>query len=80
MCKQCDVSFVWKYGCVAPGKRYTKHFEASLPRQVIGATVTHADKQTQTPATTVERVFKKWMEIESAHVQAICQEQALNSS
>ncbi|ANU12059.1 hypothetical protein BBH88_18245 [Planococcus antarcticus DSM 14505] len=80
MCKQCDVSFVWQYGCVAPGRRYTKQFEASLPRQVIGATVTHAAKQTQTPATTVERVFKQWMETESAHVQGTCQEQALNSS
>lgn len=80
MCKRCDVSFVWNYGCVAPGKRYTKKFEASLPHHVVGATVSHAAKQTQTPATTVERVFKQWMEIESAHVQAICQEQAVNSN
>lgn len=80
MCKQCDVSFVWKYGCVAPGKRYTKKFEASLPGHVVGATVSHAAKQTQTPSTTVERVFKQWMEMESARVQAVCQEQAKTSS
>lgn len=79
MCKHCEVSFVWQYECVASGKRYTKPFEASLPNQVIGATVTHAAKQTQTPATTVERIFKQWMESESAHVQATCKEKAVES-
>jgi len=79
MCKHCEASFVWHYECVAPGKRYTKSFEASLPSHVIGATVTHAAKQTQTPATTVERVFKQWMEKESVQVQATCKEQAEQS-
>lgn len=78
-CKHCGVSFVWQYDCVAPGKRYTKQFEDSLPGHVVGATVTHASKQTQTPATTVERVFKRWMEIECKHVQAVCKEQAIES-
>jgi transposase len=65
---------------VAPGKRYTKQFEASLPFQVLGATVTHAAKRTQTPATTVERVFKQWMESESVQVQTVCKEKAVESS
>lgn len=80
MCKHCEASFVWQYECVASGKRYTKQFEASLPHQVLGATVTHSAKQTQTPATTVERVFKQWMERESAQVQAVCKEKAEESS
>ncbi|WP_442893633.1 transposase family protein [Bacillus sp. 2205SS5-2] len=42
MCKHCEISFVWKYECVASGKSYTKQFEASLSYQVLGATVTHA--------------------------------------
>ncbi|HJV15873.1 MAG TPA: ISL3 family transposase [Bacillales bacterium] len=80
MCKDCDASFVWQYECVASGKRYTKQFEASLPGYVVGATVTHAARQAQTPATTVERIFKRWMEIESIQVQATCKEEALKSS
>lgn len=79
-CKHCDAHFVWQYECVASGKRYTKQLEASLPLQVLGATVTHAAKQTHTPSTTVERVYKRWMETESAQVQAVCKEQALDSS
>jgi transposase len=78
-CTHCEASFVWQYECVAPGKRYTKSFEASLPNQVMGATVTHAAKQTETPATTVERVFKKWMEKESSRLQHECREQARKS-
>lgn len=78
-CKHCGISFVWHYDCVAPGKRYTKQFEDSLPGHVIGATITHASKQTQTPATTVERVFKRWMEVACQHVQAVCKEQAIES-
>lgn len=79
MCKHCEVSFVWQYECVASGKRYTKQFEASLSGYIVGATVTYAAKQTQTPATTVERLYKRWMECESAHVQALCKENALKS-
>lgn len=79
-CKQCEASFVWHYTCVSPGKRYTKQFEASLPGHVVGATVKHAAKQTQTPASTVDRVFKMWMENESKHVQAVCKKQATESS
>ena len=80
MCKHCEASFVWQYECVASGKRYTKQFEASLPYQVLGATVTHAAKRTQTPTTTVDRVFKRWMESESTQVQATCKEKAIASS
>ena len=61
------------------GKRYTKQFEASLPYQVLGATVTHAAKRTQTPTTTVDRVFKRWMESESTQFQT-WKEKAIDSS
>ena len=64
---------------MARGKRYTKPFEASIPSQVVGATVTHAAKQMQTPAATVERVYKRWMDTESPHVQVVCKQQASES-
>lgn len=71
-CKGCHASFVWQYACVAPGKRYTKAFESALPSQVVGATVTRAARQMDTPSTTVERVYKKWLKEESARIQAEC--------
>lgn len=52
-CKQCEASFVWQYTCVMLGKQYTIQFEDSLPSHVVGATVKHASKQTETPTTTV---------------------------
>ncbi|MBE1556911.1 transposase family protein [Sporosarcina limicola] len=80
LCKPCGATFIFDYACVEPGKRYTKQFVASLPGHVVGATVKHAAKQTQPPATTVERVFKQWMEGECKQVQAVCTEQALESN
>lgn len=71
-CKDCQASFVWQYTCVASGKRYTKAFEASLPAQVTGATVAQAARQTNTPSTTVERVYKKWLQQASTHIQTTC--------
>lgn len=79
-CKICDASFVWNYECVTPGKRYTKAFEESLPKQVLGATVSHASRQTQTPASTVERIYKRWMEKECPILQETCMNAASNSS
>ncbi|MEL5987992.1 transposase family protein [Kurthia gibsonii] len=50
-CKDCQAHFVWTYDCVAPKKRYTKAFEATLPKQVIRATMTHAARLSETPLT-----------------------------
>lgn len=79
-CCDCHASFVWQYECVAPKKRYTKAFEASLPKHVVGSTVKHASKVTETPASTVERVFKTWMEKESHRIQTECIEKAQASN
>jgi hypothetical protein len=57
----------------------TKQFEASILSHGIGVTVTHAAIQAQAPATTVERIFKRWMETESKHIQIICKQQDLES-
>lgn len=75
-CTSCDTLFVWSYDCVAPKKRYTKAFEASLPKQVVGATVTHASRTTNTPPTTIARVVHAWKTEEAARIQEACQSQA----
>lgn len=75
-CKDCHAHFVWHYDCVAPKKRYTKAFETTLPKQAIGATITHAARLSETPPTTVHRVVRQWMATESVRVQSRCAQQA----
>lgn len=75
-CKACTASFVWHYAFVAPKKRYTKAFEATLPKQAIGATITHTARVTGTPATTVARIVKAWKKKEASRVQQACQHKA----
>lgn len=75
-CKDCHAHFVWHYDCVAPKKRYTKAFEATLPKQAIGATITHAARLSETPPTTFHRVVRQWMTIEAIRVQKQFAQQA----
>ncbi len=77
-CKHCTASFVWDYAFVAPKKRYTKAFEATLPKQAIGATITHTARVTETPASTVTRVVRAWKKTEASRVQQTCQHKALH--
>ena len=75
-CTSCFAHFIWLYDCVAPKKRYTKAFEASLPKQVVGATITHTARVTNTPPTTVARIVRSWKTNEAARIQEVCQTQA----
>lgn len=75
-CTSCFANFVWSYDCVAPKKRYTKVFEATLPKHVVGATVTHAARVTNTPATTIARAVRTWKNNEATRIQNACQSQA----
>lgn len=76
-CKSCVAHFVWSYDCVAPKKRYTKAFENSLPKQVVGGTVTHTARVTNTPTTTIARVVRSWKTEEATRIQDACQSQAI---
>lgn len=77
-CKECTASFVWDYSFVAQKKRYTKAFEATLPKQAIGATITHTARVTETPASTVARVVRAWKKSAAKIVQDECLEKALD--
>ncbi|MBK3495070.1 hypothetical protein JFL43_09395 [Viridibacillus sp. YIM B01967] len=78
-CTACHASFVWQYACAKPKKRYTKAFETTLPAHVVGATIIQAARVTKTPASTVERVFKIWLNDECVRIQKMCQQQAQSS-
>ncbi|WP_376776806.1 ISL3 family transposase [Sporosarcina sp. NCCP-2331] len=75
-CKECMASFVWDYAFVAPKKRNTKAFEATLPKQAIRSTITHTACVTEIPASTVARVIHMWKTTAAALVQQACQEKA----
>ena len=75
-CKDCDQTFMWEYDSVEPGKRFTKAFQRKIPRHVIGATVTHAVSVLDVSYSTVERIYKQWMEHEAARVQQECRREA----
>lgn len=79
-CTICHALFVWHYEFVAPKKRYTNAFEAALPKHVIGATVKHAARITETPASTLNRIVTAWMSSEATRIQQVCQEQAKAST
>ena len=75
-CKDCVANFVWDYSFVAPKKRYTKAFEATLPKQAIRSTITHTAYVTHTPASTVARVIRAWKTTTAELVQQACQQKA----
>ncbi|WP_228548390.1 ISL3 family transposase [Sporosarcina obsidiansis] len=77
-CKDSTTSIVCDYSFVAPKKRYTKAFEAILPKQAIRSTITHTARVTETPASTVTRVVRAWKKVAVLQVQQACQQKALN--
>jgi transposase len=78
-CTACDATFMHEYKCIEPYKRFTKAFQQQTPRHVIGATVTHAASILETSYSTVERIYKQWMEQETPRVQNQCIEQACHN-
>lgn len=75
-CKECTASFVWVYDFVDPKKKYTKAFEATLPKQAIRSTITHTAHVMEIPASTATRVMRAWKTKAAAQIQQTCQEQA----
>ncbi|WP_341301627.1 hypothetical protein MHB44_03655 [Lysinibacillus sp. FSL H8-0500] len=54
---------------MAPKKRYTKAFEATLLKQAVSATITHTSCVVNTPATTVACIVLLWEMKEAIRVQ-----------
>jgi transposase len=75
-CNTCEQTFMWIYASIEQGKRFTKALQEKIPRHVIGATVAHAASVLAVSYSTTERVYKQWMEGETARIQQACLREA----
>ena len=60
-CKDCLINFTFKYSFVDGKSRYTNQYNDNLANAVTGSTVAHASEFTGTPYSTVERIFKNYL-------------------
>lgn len=60
-CKDCLINFTLKYSFVDGKSRYTNQYNDNLANAVTGSTVAHASEFTETPYSTVERIFKNYL-------------------
>ncbi|WP_225999310.1 hypothetical protein [Paenibacillus sp. BJ-4] len=54
-CNDCQCGFVWQYGFVAPGKRYSSAFEKQALRTATVATVKQSAGRHALPASTPDQ-------------------------
>ena len=55
------LNFTFKYSFIEGKSRYTKPYNDNLANAVTGSTVAHASEFTGTPYSTVERIFKIYL-------------------
>ncbi|MBI6024457.1 ISL3 family transposase (plasmid) [Clostridium perfringens] len=60
-CKDCLINFTFKYSFINGKSRYTNQYNDNLANAVTGSTVAHASEFTGTPYSTVERIFKNYL-------------------
>lgn len=61
-CKNCDASFSWQYPFVTGKSHYTNEFKEFIAVKVPGATVIHCSKALRIPYSTVERIYKNYID------------------
>lgn len=60
-CKDCFLNFTFKYDFINGKSRYTNQYNDNIASAVTGSTVAHASEFTETPYSTVERIFKNYL-------------------
>lgn len=61
-CKDCLFNFTFNYEFIDGKSRYTNQYKDNLASSVIGSTVAYASEFTETPYSTVERIFKNYLD------------------
>lgn len=61
-CKDCLINFTFKYDFINGKSRYTNQYNDKIANAVTGSTVAHASEITKTPYSTVERIFKNYLD------------------
>lgn len=60
-CKKCLLNFTFEYKFINGKSRYTNDYKENIANAVTGSTVAHASEFTKTPYSTVERIFKSYL-------------------
>lgn len=61
-CKKCSLNFTFEYKFIDGKSRYTNNYKDNIVKAVTGSTVAHASEFTETPYSTVERIFKNYLD------------------
>ena len=60
-CKDCFLNFTFKYDFINGKSRYTNQYNDNIASSVTGLTAAHASEFTETPYSTVGRIFKNYL-------------------
>ena len=79
-CKDCGASFTWQYTFVTGKSRYTNEFKEFIATKVPGATVLHCAKTLDIPYSTVERIYKSYIDERVPKIQEMVILESSNTS
>lgn len=79
-CKDCSASFSWQYTFVSGKSRYTNEFKEFIATKVPGATVLHCVKTLGIPYSTVERIYKNYIDCIVPELQKLVISESNNTS
>lgn len=60
-CKSCFLNFTFNYIFIDGKSRYTNQYKDNMVKVVTGSTVAHAAELTETPYSSIERIFKNYL-------------------
>lgn len=61
-CNDCCACFTWQYTFVTGKSRYTDIYKENISKRVPGATVSHCSQTSDVPYSTVERIYKSYVD------------------
>lgn len=61
-CNDCNTCFSWQYSFIDGKSRYTNEFKEFIATKIPGATVIHCAKTLKIPYSTVERIYKNYID------------------
>lgn len=61
-CNKCSLNYTFEYEFIKGKSRYTNQYKDNIASAVVGSTVAHASEFSGTPYSTVERIFKNYLD------------------
>ena len=79
-CKDCGASFSWQYDFVTGKSHYTNEFKEFIATKVPGATVMHCARTLGISYSTVERIYKNYIDCIVSELQELVISESSNTS